>query len=83
MEVDNQFLIDRGTRADDLIKNETFGEVYKALTDYYIEEFVNSGETDAARRESAYQGLRGAQTMLGILHQWIAMRDQIMYTLED
>ncbi len=42
-----QEIIDQGNRAENLLKDENFNKIYKALLDQYVGAFFNSNPNEA------------------------------------
>lgn len=79
--IEQQPLIDRGIRAEELLKNETFSTAVKDVVDQCIQAWLNSGE-DAKLREAAYNAAQGMNNVVGVLQQWVAIKEQIVSELD-
>lgn len=75
--IEQQPLVDRGIRADELLKNDTFCIAVKDVVDQCIQAWLNSGE-DAKLREAAYNAAQGMNNVVGVLQQWVAIKEQIL-----
>lgn len=76
--MDNQHIIDRGQASEDLLNNPSFMQIFKELMDHYINTFVSTQPAEKEARESAYFMARALQDTVGVMNQWISMRDQLL-----
>lgn len=80
--IEQQPLIDRGVRAEELLKNDTFATAVKDVVDQCIAAWLNSGE-DAKLREASYNAAQGINNVVGMLQQWLAIKEQILAELAN
>ena len=71
-----QEIIDQGNRAENLLKDENFNKIYKALLDQYVGAFFNSNPNEAEERNSAYYQARGLQEIVNTLNQQVQLGKQ-------
>ena len=76
-------LVNRGVRAEELLKNDVFSQAFKDLIDYYLNTFITSRPEDEKVREAAYYQSQAIQQVTGLLNQWVAVKEQIIAQLED
>lgn len=76
--MDNQQIIDRGQASEDLLNNPAFMQIFKELMDHYINTFVSTQPDQKSDRENAYFMSRALQDTVGVMNQWITMRDQLL-----
>jgi transcriptional regulator with AAA-type ATPase domain len=74
----NEQYIQRGNLAEALLTQETFQLVANELTQHYIQTSFNTDPLQKETRESCYFQARGLQDLIGVLNQWVAVRDQII-----
>jgi hypothetical protein len=77
-QIEQQPMIDRGVRAEELLKNETFGLAVKDVVDNCIGAFLNSGNGDEKLREVAYYQAQAINQVIGVLQQWVAIKETIL-----
>jgi hypothetical protein len=80
--MDNQTIIDRGNSCNELLQNQAFTQLFKELMDHYINTIVTSNPEQTGIREAAYAGTRALQDVLGVMQQWIVMRDELLEVKE-
>ena len=73
-----QDLVDRGVLAEELLKNETFGTAVKEVVDQQIMNWLNSNPIDPTIRENAFFAAQGINNVIGVLQQWVAIKEQIV-----
>lgn len=73
-----QFMIERGTAAQEVLNNPVFQAVSQALMDVYVNAFIQTAPEDEKTRSSAYFQSRALQDMHAMLSQWVAIKDNIM-----
>lgn len=76
--MDNQTIIERGNACSLLLENQEFTRIFKDLMDHYINTIMTSSPEDAKTRELTYFQSRALQDILGVMQQWIVMRDQLI-----
>jgi hypothetical protein len=81
--MDNQTIIERGNASAELLNNESFTQLFKELMDHYINQFITSDPAQKEVRDAAYFQSRSLQDILGVMQQWIVMRDQILEAKEN
>lgn len=74
----NEFLIERGNAAENLLKQEIFNAAMNELINMYLGGLLQTKPDQTKERETAYASARAVQDIVGILNQWIAVRDQII-----
>lgn len=77
-QLNEEALIARGNRAEELLRNETFAEAFKDLIDYNLNAFITSRPEDAKTREIAYYQASAIQQITGLLQQWATIKEQII-----
>lgn len=80
--IEQQPLVDRGVRAEELLQNETFHTAVKEVVDQCIGVWLNSNPEDAKTRDAAYNAAIGINNVVGVLQQWVAIKEQIMSELD-
>lgn len=81
--ITNQQWLDRGVRAEELLSNEVFAMAVKDVIDYHINTFLNSAPTDDKVREAAYYQATAMQQVIGVLQQWVAIKEGIKQDLDN
>jgi hypothetical protein len=71
-------LMERGNAAEQLLQSEIFQVAANALTNHHLESILRSAPEDCKARESGYHQARAVQDIVGVLNQWVAVRDQIV-----
>ena len=82
-QLNQQEWLDRGVRAEELLANEVFAKAVKDLIDYHISTFLNSAPTDDKVREAAYYQATAMQQVIGVLQQWVAIKEGIKQDLNN
>jgi hypothetical protein len=82
-QLNQQDLIDRGVRAEELLKNDTFASAVKDVVDMSISTWLNSKDEDGKLRESAYYAAQGINNVVGVLNQYVAIKEQIVAELNQ
>ena len=82
-QLNQQDLIDRGVRAEELLKNDTFAAAVKDVVDMCINTWLNSKENDAVIRDAAYYSAQGINNVVGVLNQYVAVKEQIVAELNQ
>lgn len=80
--MDNQTIIDRGNASAELLQNPAFTQLFKELMDHYINQILTSEPGAKEARENSYYQSRALQDILGVMQQWIMMRDQLLEAKE-
>lgn len=78
--LNDEALVSRGLRAQELLQNETFALAFKDLIDYSLNAFLTSKYEDEKIREAAYYQAQAIQQVTGLLQQWVAIKEQIIAT---
>lgn len=78
--MNDEALVSRGLRAQELLQNETFTLAFKDLIDYSLNAFLTSKYEDEKIREAAYYQAQAIQQVTGLLQQWVAIKEQIIAT---
>lgn len=81
--MDNQTIIERGNASEQLLNQPEFTRIFKDLMDHYINAMVQSAPHEKDVRDSAYYQSRALQDIVGVINQWIVMRDQVLDNTED
>lgn len=81
--MNNEFLIERGNAAENLLKQEAFAAVANELINMYLGGLMQTKPEETKEREMAYAGARAVQDIVGVLNQWVAMRDQIIENIKN
>ena len=76
--MNEEALVSRGLRAQELLQNDTFAQAFKDLIDYSLNAFLTSKYEDEKLRESAYYQAQAVQQVTGLLQQWVAIKEQII-----
>lgn len=71
-------LVQRGTAAQELLKNPTFHEATKELLDHYVSTILATAPNDEKTRSSAYYQCRALQDLIAVLQQWETVKEQII-----
>lgn len=82
-QMNQQDLIDRGVRAEELLKNDTFAAAVKDVVDMCINTWLNSKEDGAAVRDAAYYSAQGINNVVGVLNQYVAIKEQIVAEMNE
>lgn len=77
-ELNEQSLVDRGVRAEELLQSDTFSSAVKDIIDYHLNVFITSKPEDEKLREAAYYQSNAIQQVIGVLQQWVAIKEQIV-----
>lgn len=77
-EMTEEYLVNRGVRAEELLKNDVFSQAFKDLIDYYLNTFLTSRPEDEKIREAAYYQSQAIQQVTGLLNQWVTIKEQII-----
>lgn len=81
--MNNEYLIERGNAAENLLKHEAFSLAMNDLINMYMTGLLQTQPDQTKEREMAYAGARAVQDISGVLNQWVAMRDQIIENLAN
>jgi hypothetical protein len=71
-------IIERGIAAEQLLQSEVFQAAANTLMNTYTEEWLRTSPSDTQGREMAYAHATSVQDIVGLLNQWVAMRDQMV-----
>lgn len=71
-------LVQRGTAAQELLKNPTFHGATKELLDHYVSTILATAPNDEKTRSSAYYQCRALQDLIAVLQQWETIKEQII-----
>lgn len=71
-------LIERGNAAEQLLQSGAFQMAANALMDMYVGDILKTAPTDTISREMGYAHARAVQDIVGVLNQWVAVRDQAL-----
>lgn len=82
-QLNQQDLVDRGVRAEELLKNDTFAAAVKDVVDMCINTWLNSKDDDTKQRDSAYYAAQGINNVVGVLNQYVAIKEQIIAELNQ
>jgi hypothetical protein len=76
--LNNEYLIERGNAAENLLRQEAFMAASNELINMYLGGLMQTSPEQTKEREMAYAGARAVQDIAGVLNQWVAVRDQII-----
>jgi hypothetical protein len=79
----DQEWLDRGVRAEELLSNQVFAQVVQDVIDYQLSAFLNSKPEDDKLRELAYHQATAMQQVIGVLQQWVAVKESIKQNLNS
>lgn len=80
---EEQQMIDRGTAAQEILAMPIFQATYNTLVNTYINTFFQSQVDQEEERKHAFYQMRALQDLLGIMNQWVAVKDNIMASNEE
>jgi len=72
-----QLAKERGTQAEFLLQNSMFAAVVSAVYDSNMEESMQTQPHEEDRREHLYRMNRALNDIVGLLGQWVDVRDNI------
>lgn len=75
--------IERGNAAESLLQGGIFVGAANELLNTYMAAIMQSRPEDFKERETAYAGSRAVQDIVGVLNQWVAVRDQIIANADE
>lgn len=75
-------LLERGNAAEQLLQSDAFQAVANTLSNQYLQSILMSAPEDTKAREFAYAQARTVQDLVGLLRQWVSVRDQIVMAEE-
>jgi hypothetical protein len=78
-----QDMLDRGVRAEELLSSEVFGLAIKDVIDYHLNVFLTSKPEDEKLRESSYFQANAIQQVIGVLQEWVAIKESIKTNLNS
>lgn len=81
--MEKEQIISRGNAALALMQDEMFNLVVQELHSQNVDNFMNSAPDDKKPREVAYYRNLALQDILGLLAQWVTLRDQTLFELEN
>lgn len=81
--MNNEYLIERGNAAENLLRQEAFAAAMNELINMYMNGLLQTQPDQSKERELAYAGARAVQDISGVLNQWVAMRDQIIENIAN
>lgn len=76
-------LVQRGTAAQEVLRNPTFTAVTKELLDHYVSTILSTAPNDEKTRSSAYYQCRALQDLIAVLQQWETVKEQIISSQND
>lgn len=76
--MNDEYLVERGVRAQETLTNPTIGLVVDELVKMITDTILGSSPEDAQARERAYYAYQGVKDIVGLLNQWVAVKDQII-----
>jgi hypothetical protein len=76
-------MLDRGVRAEELLSSEVFGLAIKDVIDYHLNVFLTSKPEDEKLRESSYFQANAIQQVIGVLQEWVAIKESIKTNLNS
>jgi hypothetical protein len=75
---EQELMVERGNAAEHLLKSDVFVAAVNSLINQYMGNILQSPPENPALRESGYFQARAVQDIVGVLNQWVAVRDQII-----
>ena len=81
--MNNEILIERGNAAENLLKQDVFAAAMNELINIYVEGLLQTSPEQTKKRETAYASARAVQDIVGVLNQWVAVRDQIIENINN
>lgn len=79
MDINNdQFLIERGLAAEEILNLPVFATAVSDLLNYYMQSLINSPPDQKGMRESSYYQSRAINDVVALMRQWAAIKDQIL-----
>lgn len=78
-----EHMIERGNAAESLLNAGIFVGAANELLNNYMAAIMQSKPDDIKEREIAYAGSRAVQDIVGVLNQWVAVRDQIIANADE
>jgi hypothetical protein len=81
--MNNEILIERGNAAEQILKQDVFTAAVNEIINIYVGGLLQTSPEQTKEREAAYAGARAVQDIVGVLNQWIAIRDQIIENLAN
>jgi hypothetical protein len=76
-------MLDRGVRAEELLSSEVFGLAIKDVIDYHLNVFLTSKPENEKLRESSYFQANAIQQVIGVLQEWVAIKESIKTNLNS
>lgn len=76
--MNNEILIERGNAAENILKQDVFQAAMNELINIYVGGLLQTKPDQTKEREAAYASARAVQDIVGVLNQWVAVRDQIL-----
>lgn len=74
----DQFLIERGLAAEEILNLPVFATAVSDLLNYYMQSLINSPPDQKDARENAYFQSRAINDVVALMRQWAAIKDQIL-----
>lgn len=81
--MNNEILIERGNAAENLLKQDVFTAAMNELINIYVGNLLQTQPSQTKERETAYASARAVQDIVGVLNQWVAVRDQIIENINN
>lgn len=75
---DQDKMIDLGTRAEALLKDETFQAVLQVLESEIVQQVFATEPHEAKRREYLYTKHQALKDLYGTLTNWVGMKEQVL-----
>ena len=81
--MNNELLIERGNAAENILKQDVFSAAVNELINMYLGGLMQTTPEQTKEREMAYAGARAVQDIVGVMNQWVAIRDQIIENINN
>lgn len=81
--MNNETLIERGNSAENLLGQPAFTAAMNELINIYVGGLLQTTPEQNKERETAYASARAVQDIVGVLNQWVAIRDQIIENINN
>jgi hypothetical protein len=75
---EEELMVERGNAAENLLRSDVFTAACTALINLHMGSILTSPPESTSTREAGYFQARAVQDIVGVLNQWVAIRDQII-----
>lgn len=84
LEISQRSRVDRGRRAEEVLRHEVMHEAAKELNQRAFNDFLSADLSSVGedRRERALRMVHGAEAYLAILHEWVVEGRELEQELE-